>query len=200
MSKYRKLPELKSLCVFCGSSAGADPAHRIAAERLGAILGAEGIGLVYGGGHIGLMGALAEAAVAAGGRVTGVIPEHLMRVEQPFLAATELIVVDSMHTRKRRMFEAADAFCVLPGGMGTMDEFFEILTWKQLRLHNKPIVIVNAAGYWRPLLALAESIIAQGFASRATARLFTPVETVEEVLPAARRELESVLAGKPELF
>lgn len=200
MSKYRTLPELKSICVFCGSSPGADPAHGEAAVRLGRILGGEGIQLVYGGGHLGMMGAVAEAALAAGSRVMGVIPEHLTRVEKAFLDVSELVVVDTMHTRKRRMFDSSDAFCVLPGGMGTMDEFFEILTWKQLRLHNKPIIIVNNQGYWDPLVRLAESIIANGYASAATGKLFTVVGTVEEVLPTARRELESVLVGKPELF
>lgn len=200
MAKYRKLPQLKSLCVFCGSSAGRDPSHHAAAVQLGAHLGREGLQLVYGGGHVGMMGALAESALAAGSRVVGIIPEHLTRTEQAFVQASQLIVVDTMHTRKRRMFDMADAFCVLPGGMGTMDEFFEILTWKQLRLHNKPIIIVNNAGYWTPLLRLTESILAGGFASPATAALFAVVEDVAEVLPAARREMEMVLSGKPELF
>jgi uncharacterized protein (TIGR00730 family) len=200
MSKYRALPELTSICVFCGSSPGSDPAHREAAARLGRTLGREGIKLVYGGGHLGMMGALAEAALAAGSQVLGIIPDHLTRVEKAFLDISELVVVDTMHTRKRKMFDASDAFCVLPGGMGTMDEFFEVLTWKQLRLHNKPLVIVNSKGYWEPLIRLAESIIGNGYASEATAKLFTVVDTVDEVLPAARRELESVLAGKPELF
>ncbi len=200
MSKYRKLPELKALCVFCGSSHGSDPAHREAATRLGATMGRAGVDLVYGGGHVGLMGAVAEAALAAGSRVTGIIPEHLTRVEKPFHQSTELIVVDSMHTRKREMFERSDAFCVLPGGMGTMDEFFEILTWKQLRLHNKPVVIVNHRGYWDPLIKLSESIVGNGFASQATRKLYCVVDAVDEVLPRARAEIETVLAGKPDLF
>jgi uncharacterized protein (TIGR00730 family) len=200
MAKYREPLRLKSMCVFCGSSAGVDPRHRAAAIQLGELLGAEGIQLVYGGGHIGLMGALAEAALAAGSRVVGVIPEHLTRTEQAFAAASQLIIVDTMHTRKRRMFDMADAFCVLPGGMGTMDEFFEILTWKQLRLHNKPIVVVNNAGYWTPLVRLAEAILAEGFASPATARLFSVVEQVEQVLPVAGGEMERALSGKPDLF
>ncbi len=197
MSKFRTLPELKSICVFCGSSPGADPAHREAAARLGQTLGREGVQLVYGGGHLGMMGALAEAALAAGSRVLGVIPEHLTRIEKAFLEISELVVVDTMHTRKHKMFDVSDAFCVLPGGMGTMDEFFEILTWKQLRLHNKPIVIVNNQGYWDPLIRLADSIVANGYASQATVKLFT---VVDDVLPTARRELEAVLTGKPELF
>lgn len=200
MARYRDFAALTSLCVFCGSAAGTRPEHRAAAERLGGLMGREGVGLVYGGGHIGMMGALAEAALAAGSRVVGVIPEHLTRTERAFAEASQLIIVDSMHTRKRRMFDMADAFCVLPGGMGTMDEFFEMLTWKQLRLHNKPIVVVNSAGYWQPLLRLAESIMAEGFASPATARLFVAVDSVDQVLPTVRREMEAALAGKPELF
>lgn len=200
MAKYRELPHLKSLCVFCGSSAGLDPSHRAAAVQLGTLLGREGLQLVYGGGHIGMMGALAESALAAGSRVVGIIPEHLTRTEQAFVQASQLIIVDTMHTRKRRMFDMADAFCVLPGGMGTMDEFFEILTWKQLRLHNKPIVIVDNAGYWTPLLRLTDSILANGFAGSATSTLFAVVDEVGQVLPTARREMEMVLSGKPDLF
>lgn len=200
MARYRDVAALNSLCVFCGSAAGARPEHRAAAVRLGALMGQDGIQLVYGGGHIGMMGALAESALAAGSRVVGIIPEHLTRTERAFAEASQLIIVDSMHTRKRRMFDIADAFCVLPGGMGTMDEFFEMLTWKQLRLHNKPIVVVDNAGYWAPLLRLTDSIIGEGFATPGTAKLFVAVDSVDDVLPTARRELEAALAGKPELF
>jgi uncharacterized protein (TIGR00730 family) len=199
MSKTR-LPRLKSLCVFCGSSAGTDPRHREAATRLGAGLAAAGVRLVYGGGHLGLMGALAEAVMAGGGQVIGIIPEHLTRVEKAYLDITELHVVDSMHTRKRMMFDQADAFVVLPGGMGTMDETFEILTWKQLRLHNKPIVIVNQFGYWQNWLALAESIVADGFAHPETARLYNVVDDVDSVLAAAQAGLEHAVEGRPGLF
>lgn len=161
MSKTR-LPQLKSLCVFCGASPGADPRHREAAARLGRLLAKDRIRLVYGGGELGVMGALAEAVMESGGSVTGIIPEHLTRVEKAFTGASELHVVDSMHTRKRMMFDLSDAFAVLPGGMGTLDETFEILTWKQLKLHNKPIVLANLQGYWDPWLGMAEHIMEHG--------------------------------------
>ncbi|MGE5505795.1 MAG: TIGR00730 family Rossman fold protein [Actinomycetota bacterium] len=199
MSKTR-LPRLKSLCVFCGSSPGADPGHRQAAARLGAQLARDGVRLIYGGGQLGLMGALAEAVMTGGGKVTGIIPEHLTRIEKAYDEVTELHIVDSMHTRKRRMFDLADAFAVLPGGMGTMDECFEILTWKQLRLHNKPIIIVNQAGYWRPWLDLAAHIVEGGFAHPDTARLWTVVDDVDEVVAAARAGLGRAVGAEPGLF
>lgn len=199
MSKTR-LPRLKSLCVFCGSSAGTDPRHRDAAGRLGRHLVAEGVRLVYGGGQLGLMGVLAETVMAGGGKVVGIIPEHLTRVEKAYDEITELHVVDSMHTRKNKMFAMADAFAVLPGGMGTMDETFEILTWKQLRLHAKPIILVNQQGYWQPWLELTNHIIGNGFAHPDTARLYSVVEDVDQVLPTARAELGHSVTGEPGLF
>lgn len=199
MSKTR-LPRLKSLCVFCGASAGTDPRHREAAARLGSQMAAHGVRLVYGGGHLGLMGALAEAVMAGGGQVVGIIPEHLTRIEKAYLDITELQVVDSMHTRKRRMFDLADGFAVLPGGMGTMDETFEILTWKQLRLHNKPIVVVNQLGYWQPWLDLANAIIGNGFAHAETGRLYTVVDDVDAVLATVQAGLAHAAEGRPALF
>lgn len=198
MTKQRSL-QLQSLCVFCGSSPGAEPAYRDAADHLGRRLAAEGITLVFGGGHTGLMGVVAEAALGAGGRVVGIIPGHLMRVEAPFREVSELIVVDTMHTRKRRMFDMSDAFCVLPGGMGTMDETFEMITWKQLRLHNKPVVIANVNGYWDPWLGLLQSIVKGGFAQPEVHRLYSVVDSVDEVIPAARQEIDTALYGKSQL-
>ncbi|HSV28822.1 MAG TPA: TIGR00730 family Rossman fold protein [Candidatus Omnitrophota bacterium] len=199
MSRTR-LPRLKSLCVFCGSSPGGDPRHREAAGRLGRAMAAEGIKLVYGGGQLGLMGALAEAVMGGGGQVVGVMPEHLTRVEKAYDEITELHVVDSMHTRKRMMFDMADAFAVLPGGMGTMDETFEILTWKQLRLHNKPILIVNQHGYWQPWLDMAGHIIGSGFARPETEKLYAVVDDVDAVLPMAQAGLAHQVEGRPGLF
>jgi uncharacterized protein (TIGR00730 family) len=199
MSKTR-LPRLKSLCVFCGSSPGADPRFRDAAARLGRALADEGVQLVYGGGQLGMMGALAEAVMAAGGRVIGIIPEHLTRIEKAYAGITELRVVDSMHSRKEQMFSLADAFAVLPGGMGTMDETFEVLTWKQLRLHGKPIVIVNQFGFWQPWLDLAGHVIANGFAHPDTARLYSVVDDVDDVLATARSGIASIAGGEPKLF
>jgi uncharacterized protein (TIGR00730 family) len=146
------MSELRSVCVFCGSQPGARPAYLEAARQLGAWLAQHGIALVYGGGHIGMMGAVADAALTQGGRVIGVIPEHLMRPEVAHQNLTELIVVDSMHTRKRTMAERSDAFIVLPGGYGTFEEMFEMVTWLQLRLHAKPLGILNVDGYFDRLL------------------------------------------------
>jgi uncharacterized protein (TIGR00730 family) len=140
--------DLKSICVFCGSQPGARPEYLQAARDLGAHLAGHGVEVVFGGGHVGMMGALADAALAHGGRVTGVIPEHLMRPEIAHRGLSELIVVDSMHTRKRTMAQRADAFIVLPGGYGTFEEMFEMVTWLQLRLHAKPLGVLNVAGFY----------------------------------------------------
>jgi uncharacterized protein (TIGR00730 family) len=192
--------QLNALCVFCGSSLGVEPAYRQSAERLGRHLADAGITLVFGGGHVGLMGVLANAALKAGGRVIGIIPDHLLKVEAPFREISELIVVDSMHTRKRRMFDLADAFCVLPGGLGTLDETFEILTWKQLHLHNKPIILANIEGYWAPWMALFEATVDKGFVQSGAQRLFSLVDSIDDVLPTAQREINAVRSGEPKLF
>ena len=191
---------LKSLCVFCGSSAGTDPRLGAAAARLGQHMARAGVRLVYGGGELGLMGILARAVIEHGGHVTGIIPEHLTRVERAYDGATELLVVDSMHVCKQRMFELADAFAVLPGGMGTLDETFEILTWKQLRLHAKPIILVNQNGYWRKWLDLAAHVVNSGFAHPDTQRLYAVVDDVDRVLAAASTELDSSRHGEPRRF
>ena len=150
-------------------------------------MAAEGITLVYGGGRIGLMGVVADAAKAGGGRVVGVIPDFLERREVGNPDVDEMIVTRSMHERKQRMFDLADAFVVLPGGIGTLDETIEMLTWKQLHQHTKPVVLVDVDGYWRPLLALIEAVIRNGFASEWTRALFEVVDLVEQVLPSIRR-------------
>jgi uncharacterized protein (TIGR00730 family) len=137
---------VRSLCVYCGSLAGKAEAYRAAAARLGALMAASGVRMIYGGGHVGLMGIAADAALAAGGKVVGVIPRFLTEIEAAHPGISEIVRVDSMHARKQRMFELSDAFAILPGGLGTLDETIEIITWKQLWLHDKPIVIVNVAG------------------------------------------------------
>ncbi|MDR3435930.1 TIGR00730 family Rossman fold protein [Telmatospirillum sp.] len=192
--------QLGSLCVFCGAAMGNDPHFREAAERLGRHLAEAGVTLVYGGGHVGLMGALAETVMSCGGKVIGVIPEHLLKVEASFKEASELIVVDSMHTRKHRMFDLADGFCVLPGGLGTLDETFEILTWKQLKLHNKPVILANIDGYWAPWLQLVDGIIAKGFAQPGINRLYSVVDNVDDVLASARREIVAAHKDHSKLF
>jgi len=159
------MQRIERLCVYCGSSEGADPRYRAAAGALGAGLAARGIELVYGGGRNGLMGGVADAVLAGGGRVTGVIPVHLEHRETAHRGIGELVVVADMHQRKRVMAERADAFAVLPGGVGTLDETIEILSWRQLGLHEKPILVVDIAGYWSPLAALFEHIVAARFAA-----------------------------------
>jgi len=154
---------LQQICVFCGSQGGARGEYLAAARQLGATLAAQGVGVVYGGGHVGMMGALADAALAAGGRVTGVIPEHLMRPEVAHQNLTERVVVDTMHTRKRIMAERADAFVVLPGGYGTFEEMFEMVTWLQLRLHAKPVGVANVEGYFDHLLRFLRHAADEGF-------------------------------------
>ena len=183
-------PRLTSLCVFCGSQPGADPAFRNAAATLGRALAAHGTTLVFGGGNVGLMGVLADATLAGGGKAVGVIPTFLKDKELAHAQVSEMILVPDMHTRKRIMFDRSDAFCILPGGVGTLDEMFEIVTWRQLHLHNKPIVLVNVAGYWEHMLELFERIIADGFAHRGHSALLTVVEGPEEVIGAVEKELK----------
>ena len=151
------------VCVFCGSAPGVRAAYAEAGRRVGATLARAGLGLVYGGGRVGLMGVVADAALAAGGRVVGVIPEPLALKEVAHAALTELHVVPGMHERKALMARRSAGFLVLPGGIGTLEEFFEILTWAALGLHNKPIGLVNVGGYFDPLLRLLEHGVAEGF-------------------------------------
>jgi uncharacterized protein (TIGR00730 family) len=182
------MASIASVCVYCGSSLGANPRHAEAARQLGAHLAAHGIRLVYGGGRIGLMGQVADAVLAGGGQVIGVIPEHLQVQEKGHLGVTELHVVASMHERKNLMFERSDAFVILPGGFGTLDEAFEMLTWRQLRLHDKPILFLNIEGYWTPFGKLVDQFVAEGFASESSRGLFVMVDAVEDVIPALLRQ------------
>jgi uncharacterized protein (TIGR00730 family) len=182
-----------SVCVYCGSSSRVADVYKDAAHALGEGLARRGIQLVYGGGRVGLMGIVADAAMAAGGRVVGIIPEHIQTEEVEHTGLTELHVVDSMHTRKRMMAERSDAFVVLPGGFGTLDEAFEILTWKQLRLHDKPVIIADVDGYWRPLLGLVDHMIAQGFARDAHREFFMVVDQLDGVFEALEQAPESIL-------
>jgi uncharacterized protein (TIGR00730 family) len=181
------MQRIRQLCVYCGSSGAVDHEYREAASELGARLAAAGIGLVYGGGRVGLMGLLADAVLARGGVVTGVIP-RLRAAELAHEGATELVVVDSMHERKRVMAERADAFAILPGGIGTLDEMFEILSWKQLQLHDKPIFLVDVGGYWGPLRALLDHVVTQGFARPQTRDLFRVVPNAAALAAALAAE------------
>jgi len=191
------MTEIRSVCVFCGSREGNDPAYREAAMRLGRLIGERGVRLIYGGGSIGLMGVIADAALAAGGEVIGVIPAFLRDLELAHDGCDEMVVTDSMHSRKQKMAELSDAFAILPGGLGTLDEAFEIITWKQLRLHDKPIVVVNLDDYWRPLQHLVDQITRNSYMHPTDAPLFRMVDRVEDILPllreapAARQPLDS---------
>ncbi len=183
----------KSVCVYCGASSRVADLYKDAAHALGEGLARRDIQLVYGGGRVGLMGILADAALAAGGHVVGIIPEHIRSSEVEHTGLSELHVVDSMHMRKRMMADRADAFVVLPGGLGTLDETFEVVTWKQLRLHDKPIVVVDVDGYWRPLIGLIDHMIAQGFAQPGHRALVSVVDQVDEVFHALSHEPEPSL-------
>jgi len=176
---------LDSVCVYCASSNAADPEFLAAASELGATLGHEGLRLVYGGGGVGLMGACARAAHAAGGRVLGVIPHFLTSHERP-LKTVETVVVDSMHQRKMMMFEAADAFAILPGGIGTLEEVIELLSWRRLGLHAKPIVFLDIKGFWRPLFDLFDHVLDQNLIPPEFRETWQSVERVEDILPTLR--------------
>jgi uncharacterized protein (TIGR00730 family) len=193
------MPDIHAVAVFCGAASGIDPAHRAAALELGRGLAQAGMRLVYGGGRIGLMGALAEGVMAEGGTAAGVIPDFLMRREVANDDLADLEVTDSMHSRKRRMFELADAFVTMPGGLGTMDETFEILTWRQLGLHDKPILLCDIAGSTAPLVALIEAAIAGGFARAEIRGLYEVTPGVAATL-ARLRELATVKGGASALL
>lgn len=169
---------ISSLCVYCGSSRGSNPAFAALAAELGREMAARGVRLIYGGGRVGLMGICADAVMAGGGEVIGVIPQHLQDREVGHTGLTELKVVDNMHTRKRMMFDYSDAFCVLPGGLGTLEELFEVVTWRQLGIHDKPIIVLNADGYWDRLVAMIDGIIDDGFAQPAVRQYFSVANSV----------------------
>lgn len=176
------MSHINSVAVFCGSSLGVSPAFRAAAELLGQGIARAGWRLVYGGGQMGLMGVVANAALAEGGAVVGVIPDFLQRQEVVHEGVSDLIITDSMHTRKTAMFERADAFVMLPGGLGTLDETVEVITWRQLRLHTKPILLCDVMGSAAPLVAAIEASIALGFARPEVRQLFEVHQGVPSVL------------------
>jgi uncharacterized protein (TIGR00730 family) len=178
-----------TLCVFCGSRFGADARYLEAARELGRAVGARGWELVYGGGRVGLMGAVADAALAAGARVSGVIPDSLMRREVGHAGLHELLVVDTMHERKRLMAERADAFVALPGGIGTFEELFEVWTWRQLGYHDKPVALLNVAGYYDQLLQFMTQVTAQEFVSESQMHLLQVSRTVDELFEGLAAEV-----------
>lgn len=178
------MKKIESLCVYCGSSSRVDEDFKIAAEQMGAVLAQQGIRLVYGGGHVGLMGIIADSVLKNGGEAVGIIPQHIAGKEVAHKGLTELHVVDSMHVRKQMMVDKSDAFLILPGGIGTLDETCEIMTWRQLGMHDKPIVIANLKGYWTPFLSMIDHIIDQGFMRKDDARLAIVVDKLDDVIPA----------------
>lgn len=186
-TKTEKKHMIKSICVYCGSRMGNKPTYAKLAREIGEIMAKEEIDLVYGGGSIGLMGVVADSVIDNGGKVFGYIPEHLDDLEVSYTRATKMTVVPNMHVRKFSMFADADAFLVLPGGLGSLDECFEIITWAQLGLHNKPIILLNHENYWHPLISLIDHVINEGFADKTTADLFRIVNDVKEVLPMAQK-------------
>ncbi len=175
---------ISTVCVYCGARVGNKPIYKAAARTLGKLIGEAGLTLVYGAGSIGLMGVVARAAIDAGSEVIGIIPEHLDEVEITQHGLKETIVTDNMHDRKRLMFDRSDAFIVLPGGLGTLDETFEIMTWAQLSLHKRPIILVNQDGYWDSFIRLVDHVVDEGFASAENARLITVVATPEAAIGA----------------
>jgi len=186
------MSEITAVCVYCGSSPGTEPAFAEAAAKFGKILAENGVRLVYGGGSIGLMGAIAEAVLAHGGKATGIIPEFLTTRERPRRLSQELIVTRDMHERKRAMFDRADAFVALPGGIGTLEELVEQLTWAQLGRHRKPILVANIEGYWDPLLALVAHMREQAFLPSSLTVDFQVAERVEDILPILRQAARGV--------
>ncbi len=178
---------IASVCVYCGARFGDDPVYKEAAETLGREMAARGLELVFGGGNIGLMGAISDAARAAGGKVTGIIPRDLKRREIGGDSEARLVVVDNMHERKMMMARLSDAFVVLPGGLGTLDETFEIVTWRQLGFHDKPIVIADIGGYWAPMRATIGSIVSRGFADPVEGVLMEWVDDIPGVFAALER-------------
>ena len=178
-----------SVCVYCGSRPGKHPIYQQHAEQLGTLLAQQNWRLVYGAGDVGLMGSVARSAQSAGADTFGVIPTHLMKWEVGKTDLTRFIVTENMHERKKVMFMNSDAIVVLPGGAGSLDELFEVLTWKQLKLHDKPILLLNSDGYWQPLLDLLNHVVDQGFADPSLLGFFTTVDTPEAAVATLRESL-----------
>ena len=190
---------LKTVCVYCGSGPGTDPRFVESAVALGRSLAENGVGLVYGGGSIGLMGAVATAVLDHGGKVTGIIPEFLTKRENALSRAQELIVTHDMHERKRLMFERSDAFVALPGGIGTLEELVEQLTWQQLGRHSKPILLANIENFWEPLLQLFAHMRSTAFIRPTLALDILKAERVEDILPRLRAAASAAPDGGKEM-
>jgi hypothetical protein len=188
-------PSVRNICVYCGSNSGTNPAYAEAARALGRHMARAGVGLVYGGGGLGLMGELARTVLVSGGRVTGIIPTFLSKKERMLREAHEMIVVEDMHQRKKLMFDKSDAFVALPGGIGTLEELVEQLTWAQLGRHAKPIVLVNIERFWQPLLTLLDHMRTEAFIRDSMDVRFITVDRAEDVIEAI---LARAQAPRPE--
>jgi uncharacterized protein (TIGR00730 family) len=193
------MTDIKTVCVYCGSGPGTNPHFVEGAKAFGKALAENGVGLVYGGGSIGLMGAVASSALDHGGRVTGIIPDFLTARENALARAQEMIVTHDMHERKRLMFERSDAFVALPGGVGTLEELVEQLTWQQLGRHSKPILLANIDGFWEPLLALLAHMRATAFIRPTLAVDILKAERIEDILPKLRAAAAKVPEAEKEL-
>jgi uncharacterized protein (TIGR00730 family) len=191
---------IKSVCVYCGSRTGNKPYFAEMANQLGHLIAEEDITLVYGAGSVGLMGITARAAVEKGGNVIGIIPEHLDAIEITQEGLGELHITQNMHERKKMMFDRSDAFIVLPGGLGTLDETLEVMTWAQLSLHKKPIILLNQNDYWSPLIDLINHVVDDGFADPKNRDLLHVVETAEEAMSYLKAYNSLDITSKSELF
>lgn len=187
---------LLSVCVYCGSSFGSDPAHEAAATRLGQMIADQGLRLVYGGGSIGLMGTVARAVLDNGGGVTGVIPRFLQDREVMLDTVEDLVITDNMHERKQIMFQKSDAFIALPGGIGTLEEAVEMMTWAQLGQHRKPVVLADINGFWSPLLELLDHMRAQGYIRPETEVPYLVAKSIDEILPMLRQAIKAPGRGE----
>lgn len=185
--KVERMPSLHSVCVFCGSRPGRNPKYAQEAQSFGSAIAANGWRLVYGAGDVGLMGEVARAAQDAGAATMGVIPTHLMKREVGKRDLTQLVITEDMHERKKVMFMNSDAVVVLPGGAGTLDEFYEVLTWRQIGLHQKPIFLLNTDGYWNPLMQLMKHVVSQGFAEDDSLTFATPIDTTDQLVAELER-------------
>jgi uncharacterized protein (TIGR00730 family) len=192
MNKIEETSQIRKICVYCGSSLGADPAFARAARAFGETLARNGVGLVYGGGSIGIMGEIANAVLKHGGEVTGIIPEFLIARELALAEVQNLIVTKDMHERKQKMFEMADAFVALPGGVGTLEELVEQLTWMQLGHHRKPVLVANVKGFWEPLCALFDHMRALQFIRSELSFDLLVADKVENILPMLQKAAETV--------
>jgi uncharacterized protein (TIGR00730 family) len=199
MNRYEKTSKIRRICVYCGSGAGVDPAFVESARAFGAILARNNIGLIFGGGAIGMMGAIAKSVVENGGKVTGIIPEFLVAREHAMQSADNLIVTRDMHERKRKMFEMADAFVAMPGGIGTLEEIVEQITWVQLGRHRKPILLANIKHFWDPLCALIDHMKSLEFIREDLSFDLLVADKVDDILPMLQKAVAAVPESEKEM-